>query len=174
MIYPNSANTYGPSQKPVNALSVRLRQHVATTVSCQKDSSRSPHTTPTQTAYAWSDSMARSCENWGASSKLHGGNRRRQRYTAWRIPCFLFIQTTLENRKVSSNEILNRPGYVILENVQSHYYWWEWNFISFHLYGNYISLKILTLPWMFKEIRPWRKERQLLEYGLGFRTLKPH
>lgn len=60
MIYPNSANTYGPSQTPVNALSVRLKQHAATTVSCQKDSSRSPRMTPTQTAYAWSGSMVRS------------------------------------------------------------------------------------------------------------------
>lgn len=39
---------------PVNVLSVRLKQHIATTVSCQRDSSRSPYMTPTQTPYAWS------------------------------------------------------------------------------------------------------------------------
>lgn len=137
MIYPNSANTYGPSQKPVNALSVRLRQHVATTVSCQKDSSRSPRTTPTQTAYAWSDSMVRSCENWGLHPNFMVGTEE-GKDIQHEESLFLFIKTTLENQKVSSNEILSWPRYVIcsfksLENVQSHYYWWEGNFyfISF-------------------------------------------
>lgn len=52
MIYPTSANTYGPGQMSANVLSVRLKQQVVTTVSCQKDSSWSPRMTPTQTPYA--------------------------------------------------------------------------------------------------------------------------
>lgn len=52
MIYLTPANTYGSGQMPVNALSVRLKQHIATTVSCQKDSSWSPCMTPTQTPHA--------------------------------------------------------------------------------------------------------------------------
>lgn len=137
MIYPHSANTYSPSQKPVNALSVRLRQHVATTVSCQKDSSHSPCMTPTQTAYAWSDGMARSYENWGLRPNFMVGIEE-GKDIQHEESLFLFIQTTLEKQKVSSSEILNRPRYVIcsfksLESGQSHCYQWEriFYFISF-------------------------------------------
>lgn len=70
-----------------------------------------------------------------ASSKLHGGNRRRQRYTAWRSP---FPVDTDHPRESKSAFEWNRRGYVIcsfknLEAFQRHYYWWEinWNFISF-------------------------------------------
>lgn len=51
MIYLVSANTCCPGQMSVNVLTMRLKQHAATTVSCQYDSSRGPYTAPTQTPY---------------------------------------------------------------------------------------------------------------------------
>lgn len=137
MIYPNSANTYGPSQKPVNALSVRLRQHIATTVSCQKDSSRSPRMTPIQTAYAWSDGMARSYENWGLHPNFMVGTEERKdiRHEETSFP--VHTDHPREPKSVFGWNLESNRNVICsvksLEKVQSYHYWWERNFhlISF-------------------------------------------